>query len=129
MAELKKLATLVCGGGEVDTAQGDCELSKILLHLRTILVSILGELNALGAQSPERISLYGPFLTRSLLEVAVTALIGRLSDHKIQLLQTAGYATVGALVDAPDADLDAIYGIGEATLVKIRNVLGQAIWM
>lgn len=52
-----------------------------------------------------------------------------LSDHKIQLLQDAGYSTVGALVDAPDADLDAIYGIGDATLLKIRNVLGQAIWM
>lgn len=52
-----------------------------------------------------------------------------LTDQKIQLLSDAGYTTVGALVDAPDSDLDAIHGIGEATLLRIRNVLGQAIWM
>jgi hypothetical protein len=87
MAELKKLATLVCGGAEVDAAQVDCELSKILVHLRTILVSILDELSALGEQSPERISLYGPFLTRSLLEVAVTALIGRLDPTRVLVVK------------------------------------------
>jgi hypothetical protein len=87
MADLKKLATLVCGGDEVDVAQSDCEVSKILLHLRNILVSVLEELDALGAQSPERISLYGPFLTRSLLEVAVTALIGRLDPMRVLVVK------------------------------------------
>lgn len=52
-----------------------------------------------------------------------------LSDHKIQLLHDAGYRTVGDLIDAPDDDLDDVYGIGEVTLLRIRNVLGQAIWM
>ncbi|RQT55079.1 hypothetical protein DF050_09800 [Burkholderia cepacia] len=52
-----------------------------------------------------------------------------LSDHKIQLLRDAGYRTVGDLIDAPDDELDGVYGIGEATLLRIRNVLGQAIWM
>jgi hypothetical protein len=52
-----------------------------------------------------------------------------LSEHKIQLLQDAGYSTVGDLIDAPDDELDAVYGIGDATLLRIRNVLGQAIWM
>lgn len=87
MADLKKLATLVCGGGEIDAAQGDCEVSNILLHLRSILVSILSELDALGVQSPERISLYGPFLARSLLEVAVTALIGRIDPTRVLVVK------------------------------------------
>jgi len=87
MGSLNKLAKLVCGGDEVDAAQGTCEVSKILLHLRTILVSILDELDALGAQSPERISLYGPFLTRSLLEVAVTALIGRIDPTRVLVVK------------------------------------------
>ncbi len=52
-----------------------------------------------------------------------------LSDHKIQLLREAGFATVGALVDASDSDLDDIHGIGSVTVLRIRNVLGQAIWM
>lgn len=87
MADLKKLATLVCGGDQIDAAQNDCEVSKILLHLRSILVSILDELDVLGVQPPERISLYGPFLTRSLLEVAVTALIGRLDPTRILVVK------------------------------------------
>lgn len=87
MADLKKLAALVCGGAEIDAVQNDCEVSKILLHLRNILVSVLGELNALGVQPPERISLYGPFLTRSLLEVAVTALIGRLDPTRVLVVK------------------------------------------
>lgn len=52
-----------------------------------------------------------------------------LSLQKIQLLEEAGYQTVGALVEASDEDLDSIRGIGVATVLRIRNVLGQAIWM
>lgn len=52
-----------------------------------------------------------------------------LSPQKIQLLLSSGFETVGDLVDAPDEKIDAIKGIGAATLLKIRNVLGQAIWM
>jgi hypothetical protein len=52
-----------------------------------------------------------------------------LSDQKIQLLLNAGFQTVGDLVDASDDQIDAIKGVGDATLLRIRNVLGQAIWM
>lgn len=52
-----------------------------------------------------------------------------LSAQKIQLLSQAGYNTVGELVESTDDDLQAIRGIGNATVDKIRNVLGQAIWM
>lgn len=52
-----------------------------------------------------------------------------LSEHKIQLLLDAGYETVGSLVDASDSQIHEVPGIGPATLLRIRNVLGQAIWM
>jgi hypothetical protein len=52
-----------------------------------------------------------------------------LSPQKIQLLTDAKYITVGDLVDASDEDLDDVKGIGVATVLRIRNVLGQAIWM
>lgn len=52
-----------------------------------------------------------------------------LSLQKIQLLIEADYNTIGDLVDATDNDLDSIKGIGIATVLRIRNILGQAIWM
>ncbi|WP_201285677.1 DNA-directed RNA polymerase subunit alpha C-terminal domain-containing protein, partial [Klebsiella pneumoniae] len=52
-----------------------------------------------------------------------------LSEQKIQLLRDAGYNTVGELVEATDEQFHKIRGIGSATVYRIRNVLGQAIWM
>ncbi|HEG4391446.1 TPA: ATP-binding protein [Morganella morganii] len=52
-----------------------------------------------------------------------------LSSQKIQLLKDAHYNVVGDLVEATDDQLQEIRGIGAATVFKIRNVLGQAIWM
>lgn len=52
-----------------------------------------------------------------------------LSDVRIQALLGAGFKTVADLVDAKDSALDAVKWVGEATIVRIRNVLGQAIWM
>lgn len=52
-----------------------------------------------------------------------------LSSQKIQLLKDGNYNAVGDLVEATDEQLQEIKGIGTATVSKIRNVLGQAIWM
>lgn len=52
-----------------------------------------------------------------------------LSLQKINLLKDEGYNLVGELVEATDEALQKIKGIGSATVSKIRNVLGQAIWM
>ncbi|EIX9521474.1 hypothetical protein ACWA9T_004377 [Klebsiella pneumoniae] len=52
-----------------------------------------------------------------------------LSEQKIQLLRDAGYNSVGELVEATDEQFHEIRGIGSATVYRIRNVLGQAIWM
>ena len=52
-----------------------------------------------------------------------------LSAQKVDALVVRGFQTVGDLVSASDEDLDAVPSVGEAAILRIRNVLGQAIWM
>jgi hypothetical protein len=52
-----------------------------------------------------------------------------LTPQKISALTKAGIHTIGELADASDSTLDAITSIGPAMVRRIRNVLGQAIWM
>lgn len=52
-----------------------------------------------------------------------------LSAQKIQALRDHGFVTVGDLVEASDEELDEVPSVGSAMVHKIRNVLGQAIWM
>lgn len=87
MAEITDLAKLLCGGAGIDEADSDCEISQILDHLRKVVTSTLRELEWLGTQPDSRISLYGPFLVRSLLEVGVTALIGRIDPTRVLVVK------------------------------------------
>lgn len=52
-----------------------------------------------------------------------------LSAGRIDALRAAGFATVGDLASATDEQLDSVYYVGDAVIGRIRNVLGQAIWM
>ncbi len=52
-----------------------------------------------------------------------------LTDNMIESLQGGGYVTIRDACDATDQQLDALWGIGEAKVVRIRNVIGQAVWM
>lgn len=52
-----------------------------------------------------------------------------LSEQKIDALVSHGFKSVGDLVDATDEELDDVPTVGIAMVQKIRNVLGQAIWM
>lgn len=52
-----------------------------------------------------------------------------LTEQKIKQLVDSGIRTVGDLAAADDKTLDDIPYIGEAMVTRIRNVLGQAIWM
>jgi hypothetical protein len=52
-----------------------------------------------------------------------------LTAQKIEVLDEAGFKTVGDLAQASDADLLKIRSIGWVHLQRIRNVIGQAIWM
>jgi len=52
-----------------------------------------------------------------------------LTEHKLDVLKQAGINTVRVLAETPDAQLLALPSIGDAFLRRIRNVVGQAIWM
>lgn len=52
-----------------------------------------------------------------------------LTEQKVAVLRDNGIVTVGDLAEASDEDLLKIYSIGEAFLQRIKNVVGQAVWM
>jgi hypothetical protein len=52
-----------------------------------------------------------------------------LTDRMITTLQRAGIATVKDLSDTTDADLDELRGVGPKIIQRMRNVVGQAVWM
>lgn len=52
-----------------------------------------------------------------------------LTEQKLELLKAAGIGTIGDLATLSDRQLLSIDGIGDATVDRIRSVLGQAIWM
>lgn len=87
MAELNELATLICGGDAVDAADPECEISEVSKHLKSVLIGVISELKWLGSEPSPRITLYGPFLARTLLEVGVTALIGRLDPTRLLVVK------------------------------------------
>jgi hypothetical protein len=87
MSNLNDLATLICGGQAVDDALPTCEFSNILIHLRSVLETTLSELELLSNESPQKIALYGPYLARSLLEVAITAIVGRLDPTRLLVVK------------------------------------------
>lgn len=52
-----------------------------------------------------------------------------LTERMIETLQKAGYATVKQLSEAPDEDLDQLHWVGTATVRRMKNVVGQAVWL
>jgi hypothetical protein len=52
-----------------------------------------------------------------------------LTEQKISVLTKADIKTIGDLAEASDEFLDGLSTIGPAMVKRIRNILGQAIWM
>jgi len=52
-----------------------------------------------------------------------------LTENKLELLQAAGFETIADLADADDETILAVPTIGRVHLQRVRNVVGQAIWM
>lgn len=52
-----------------------------------------------------------------------------LTDDKFNTLNEASFDTIGKLADASDEQLKALDGIGSKWIQRLRNVVGQAIWM
>lgn len=79
---MNDLPMLICGRGAAD-GQASSEIGHIFNHLRTNLSMLLSELRSLNAESDSRVVLLGPFLARSVLEVACTAIVGRLDPFRL----------------------------------------------
>ncbi len=52
-----------------------------------------------------------------------------LTDGKFETLKEANFDTIGKLADASDEQLKSLEGIGDKWIQRLRNVVGQAIWM
>lgn len=77
------LAKLLCGnvvhdGGDID---------EVLSHLSASIDNVVEELVTLESLSDKQISLFAPFLGRSILELGCTALIARLDPFRVLLLR------------------------------------------
>ncbi len=77
------LAKLLCGnvvpdGGGID---------EVLSHLSASINNVVGELERLESLDPGQISLFAPFLGRSILELGCTALIARLDPFRVLLIK------------------------------------------
>ncbi len=79
------LSLLTCGNPT--DSLGASEVGKILIHLQGTIDHVMDQLSWLGAQDDKRISLFGPFLGRSLLELSATALISRLDPLRILVVR------------------------------------------
>lgn len=73
---------LSCGSPADSTVFGG-----IMTHLQSSHERIITEMLALPARGEEAVKFYGPFLGRSILEVAFTALIGRLDPFRLLVLR------------------------------------------
>ena len=80
------LSLLICGKPTA-APYGDSELGQILTHIQESMDYLMDEISWLGEQEPRRVSMLGPFLGRSLLELSATALIGRLDPLRILVVR------------------------------------------
>src|SRR2546427_9259290 len=76
------LSILVCGR----TSPGP-EFAEVMRHLRRSINYMLSQLLWLRRQNDRRTAALGPFLGRSLLELTVTALLGRLDPFRLLVVR------------------------------------------
>jgi hypothetical protein len=76
------LARLACG--DPDTTS---ELGQVLTHIGTMIDTVMQEITAPRDRSDKHVTLYGPFLGRSLLDLSLTALIARFDPFRVLLIR------------------------------------------
>jgi hypothetical protein len=77
------LAKLLCGNVVI----GGDGINEVLNHLSESIDNIVRELIAIDSLDSEKISLFAPFLGRSILELGCTALIARLDPFRVLVLR------------------------------------------
>jgi hypothetical protein len=83
----QKLSNLVCGCLPQSPQGLDSDLRDILKHVGDSLDYMVDEVEWLANQNDQRVASLGPFLGRSLLELGVTALIGRLDPMRLLVVR------------------------------------------
>jgi hypothetical protein len=89
-------AKLITGGSRLHGDFGD-----ITDHLASGVKGLVLEAQRLPNETAERIALFGPFVGRSFLELALTALVGRLDPFRLLVLrkmQMTGLAGTAPLI-------------------------------
>lgn len=76
MAE--SLARLLCNFNDQES-----DVDQILAHLNSSIKKILNEIEGLSSLPDDKLALYGPYLGRSLLELATTAMLAKLDPFRI----------------------------------------------
>jgi hypothetical protein len=79
------LSLLLCG--KPTALSSGSELGEILAHIKESMDYLMDQLSWLGEQDVRHISMLGPFFGRSLLELATTALIGRLDPLRLLVVR------------------------------------------
>ena len=77
------LSKLICGY-DFDP---DNEIDVILGHLSGSIEKIIVEISELPSKNDDKLTLYGPYLGRSLLELSMTALLARLDPFRILVMK------------------------------------------
>jgi hypothetical protein len=80
------LAKLLCGNIIVNSVN-DEGIDQVLVHLSKSIDNVVNELVNRDSLSPEQITLFVPFLGRSLLELGCTAIIARLDPFRVLMIR------------------------------------------
>lgn len=80
--KIESFTSLVCG-----SIPGTDAFSEILKHLKKTLTNVLFEVTRLTSEPDERVTLFGPLLGRSILELSFTCIVGRLDPFRILTLR------------------------------------------
>lgn len=83
LEEAESLSKLICGYDFCDSN----EIDKILSHLSASIIKVTNEISELPNSGTDKLSLYGPYLGRALLELSVTALLARVDPFKVLLMK------------------------------------------
>lgn len=81
----KDLGALVCG--RVTGVTSPSEIGEIMSFIRDTIDRVVVELAWLSSQDDKRVSMLGPFLGRSLLELSTTALVGRMDPLRLLVVR------------------------------------------
>ncbi|WP_447527596.1 hypothetical protein [Vreelandella sp. TE19] len=92
------------------------DIDQILSHLESSIEKIVNEIQELPSQPDEKLTLYGPYLGRALMELATTAMLAKLDP--LRILITKGRQT------QPDYELERPQ---KASLKWQGDVMGEQV--